>query len=41
MSDVSSQANPAISGLSDDQITLLTRRSDENNKKLSFHQNDE
>ena len=29
MSDVSSQANPAISGLSDDQITLLTRRSDE------------
>lgn len=29
MSDVSSQANPAISGLSDDQITLFTRRSDE------------
>lgn len=40
MSDVSSAANPAISGLSDEQITLLTRQAGESIQQYTSRLND-
>ena len=40
MGDVSSAANPAIAGLSDEQITLLTRQSGESMQQYTSRLND-